>query len=94
MPCLAATNAQLCQQLIERNKALEEKDQKYIALLEKFYLQREKWQTQLQEKNSEIDRLRERVMELEKIPLVEVDGNDLIQFNEDEDRNELIDIFP
>lgn len=72
--CLAATNAQLTQQLIVKNDLLQLKDKKYIEMLEKFFLQKEKLQAQMREKNVEIDQLQQRILAMEQKPLVEVDA--------------------
>lgn len=66
--CLVATNAELTRQLIAANSLLQQKDQKYIEMLQKFYLLKEK----LLDENR---MLKERVQSLETEPLVQVAVN-------------------
>lgn len=66
--CLVATNAELTRQLIAANNSLQQKDQRYIEMLEKFYLQKEK----LTEQNRS---LKARIQSLEIEPLVQVAVN-------------------
>lgn len=89
-----AVNLELSQKVIAQNELIQEKDKKYIEFLEKFYLRSEKIQAEIRDKDAEIFKLRERIEQLEKIPLVNIEDNsvhivqdeeDLIDFNENED---------
>lgn len=70
--CLAATNAQLTQELIGQNNLLKEKDKKYINMLERYFLDKEKLTAENREKNIEIARLKNDIEQLQSQPLVEV----------------------
>lgn len=63
--CLVATNAELTRQLIAANHLLHQKDQKYVEMLEKFYLLKEK----LMDENR---LLKVRIQSLEIEPLIQV----------------------
>lgn len=74
--CLVATNAELTRQLIAANNLLHQKDKKYIEMLEKFYLLKEK----LMDENR---LLKERIQSLEIEPLVQVAVNGKLNFHID-----------
>lgn len=73
--CLAATNAQLVQELIAKNNLLQRKDQKYIEMLETFYMQKERLTKENREKSSEIAQLTQRLQLIETEPLIGVANN-------------------
>lgn len=73
--CLAATNAQLAQELIAKTNLLQENDQKYIKMLGRYYLEREKLLMENREKSLEIAQLKERIEHMQNEPLVEIAKN-------------------
>lgn len=72
---LTATNAQLTHELILKNELIQKKDQKYIEMLEQFYLQKERLTSENREKTLEITDLREHIRLLQNQPLIELANN-------------------
>lgn len=73
--CLEATNAKLVEQLIAKNNLLQLKDQKYIQMLQRFYLVKEQLTAEIQQKTVEINGLNERIRLMENEPLIDVEPN-------------------
>lgn len=67
---LSATNAKLVDQLIEKNRMIEKKDQQYIQMLERFYLVKERLSAENREKRDEIAQLTEAIRTIRAEPLV------------------------
>lgn len=67
---LSATNAKLVEQLIEKNRMIEEKDQQYIQMLERFFLMKERLTAETSEQSEEIARLTETIRAIRAEPLV------------------------
>lgn len=72
---LAATNAKLVNELIEKNRMIENKDQQYIKMLERFYLEKGKLTAKICEKRDEIARLTEAIRAIQAEPLVQLVNN-------------------
>lgn len=73
--CLASTNVQLVRELIAQNNLIQQKDQKYIKMLERFYLEKTQLTAENEEQNLEIARLNARIHKMESEPLVHIDCN-------------------
>lgn len=69
--CLAATNAQLTTELIAMHNLLQQKDGKYIEMLERCYLLKEKLTTENHERSLEIARLKQ-IQLMQNAPLIEI----------------------
>lgn len=72
---LSATNAKLVDELIEKNRTIEKKDQQYIQILERFYLEKEKMAAEIREKRDKIARLTEAIQAIQAEPLVQLVNN-------------------
>lgn len=73
--CLTATNAQLTQELIAKNHLIQEKDQKYIKMLQTFYLQKEQMVSQISQQQLEIAELNQQIQLMQNAPLVEFENS-------------------
>lgn len=73
--CLTVTNALLTQELIAKNDCIQQKDQKYIAMLERSYLQKERLLSQIHEQQSDIARLNQQIQSMQNAPLIEFENN-------------------
>lgn len=73
--CLTVTNALLTQELIAKNDFIQQKDQKYINMLERSYLQKEKLSSQIHEQQLEIARLNQQIQSIQNAPLIEFENN-------------------
>lgn len=73
--CLTVTNAQLTQELIAKNDLLQQKDQKYINMLERSYLQKERQLSQIGDQKLEIAGLKQQLQLMQAAPLIEFENN-------------------
>lgn len=71
--CLVTTIRQLTEEFIAKSNLLHHKDQKYIEMMQKYYLEREGLRAKNREKTLEIIQLRERIVGLQNIPLVPIE---------------------
>lgn len=71
--CLASTNAQLVQELIVKDNLIQERDQKYIEMLERFFVEKTHLTEENKEQKMEIVRLNARITEMENMPLIPID---------------------
>lgn len=72
--CLASTNAQLVQELIVKDNLIQERDQKYIEMLERFCVEKTHLTEENKEQRMEIVRLNARITEMENMPLIPIDN--------------------
>lgn len=73
--CLTATNAQLTQELIAMKNIIQQKDQRYIDILEQSYLQKERFESRIRDQQSEIAELTQQIQLIRNAPLVELENN-------------------
>lgn len=73
--CLISTIQQLTLELIAKGEIIQQKDQKYIEMMEKYYLERERLQAESREKTLQIVQLTQRIDNLEHVPLVLIEAN-------------------
>lgn len=73
--CLASTVRQLTGELIAKGNLLLQKDQKYIEMMQMYYLERETLRADNREKTLEIIQLNERIVNLQNMPLVPIEIN-------------------
>lgn len=73
--CLISTIEQLTQELITKSNQLHQKDQKYIEMMQKYYLERERLREENRDKTLEIAQLKERLDHLQSVPLVQIEVN-------------------
>lgn len=71
--CLVSTIKLLTQELMAKGNLLYQKDQKYIEMMEKYYLERESLRMDNREKKLKIIKLKERIDNLQNIPLVPIE---------------------
>lgn len=73
--CLTVTNALLTHELMAKDNIIQQKDQKYIIMLERSYLQKERLLSQIHEQQMEIVRLNQQIQLMQNAPLIEIENN-------------------